>query len=99
MKAGTIITCPECEVEQMKTTKDIPPGSKMSEAGFESLGFDLEHSLRAACYKCGSLWYRKSPKTGRSQIHTQLDKWVPLGEPTENEKKIIITHTAPNTIQ
>lgn len=88
MKAGTIITCPNdsCGTEQLLTTKDVPPGGRLSEAGFESLGFDLVNSQSTRCYKCGEYWYRKHPKTGRAQIHTLIDKWIPLGEPVKSEK-------------
>lgn len=92
MKAGTIITCPknECGAEQLITTVDVPPGGRLSEAGFESLGFDLKNSLTTRCYKCGAHWYRKHPKSGRKQIHTKLDHWVALGERPKNEAKIIL---------
>lgn len=89
MKAGTVVTCPDCDAEQLVTTVDLEPGQRLSEAGFKSLGFDVHNSQRAGCHRCGALWYRKHPKTGRSQIHTQLDKWLALGEPTKNETQII----------
>ena len=90
MKAGTIITCPNdaCGAEQLKTTKDVPSGGRLSEAGFESLGFNLETAMNTNCYKCGATWYRKHPKTGRGQIHTKDNLWTQLGG-SKHEKIII----------
>lgn len=80
LKSGTVITCPTCGSAQMKTTKDLLPGHKMLEAEFESMGFDTINSIRAGCYKCAEKWYRAHPKTGRPQIHTEEDGWIPLGD-------------------
>lgn len=84
---GTIITCPKCGVPQLKTTVEIGPGQQLKDAQFESLGHGM---LDVNCYKCHTEWFRLSPKTGRKQIHTELDAWVPIGEPTKHEKPLII---------
>lgn len=97
MKAGTIVTCPSdtCGAEQLKTTKDVLPEGQMRDAGFESLGFDLDGATTTKCWKCGTYWYRKHPKTGVSQIHTKEEKWVQLGKV---KKYIIIPSPSSNNI-
>ncbi len=59
----------------------------MKEAEFESLGYDLEHAIRMSCGECGELWSRKHPKTGATQIHTELDGWVSLSKTNEVPEK------------
>lgn len=87
LEAGTVITCPNCQTEQIKTTKEIGPGQKLLDAGFESLGHDMND---VNCYMCHTPWYRKNGITQRMQIHTKDNAWVGLGEPTRYEKKLII---------
>lgn len=77
MKSGTILTCPDCATEQIETTQDVPPGGQMKDAGFKSLGFDLNNH-RAGCYRCGTEWVRKHPITKETQIHTKDKGWVSL---------------------
>ena len=79
MIEGTVISCPSCGSGQLITTRELLPGEKMMDANFESLGFDMENSMRAGCFKCAELWYRKHPKTKRSQIHTEENGWIPIG--------------------
>lgn len=87
LDAGTIITCPNCETEQVKTTKDIGPGQQLKDAEFESMGHNMAD---INCFMCHTPWYRTNPTTKRKQIHTKDMKWVALGEPTKYEKKLII---------
>lgn len=77
LKAGTILNCPECGADQLKTTKDVLPGTPIKDAGFESLGFDM-NNLSALCHSCGTAWSRKHPKTKETQIHTKDGGWVSL---------------------
>lgn len=79
MKAGTIITCPECARALLKTTKDLAPGDQMKDAGFESLGFDMTNQ-RSGCPDCGTRFVRQHPKTGKTQLHTEKDGWIPLSK-------------------
>lgn len=80
LKSGTIISCPDCGTEQLKTTKELLPGAQLKEAEFESLGYDMEMAYAMGCHKCGRLWYRRHPKTGASQIHTKDNAWVSLSK-------------------
>lgn len=77
MKAGTVVSCPDCGAEQMKSTKDLLPGSQMREAEWESLGFDL-NGERGGCHECGTKFIRTHPKTGKTQLHTKDELWVSL---------------------
>lgn len=87
MKAGTVISCEACGAAQMKTTKDLMPGSQMKDAGFVSMGFDMD-GMRAGCYKCGEKFVRPNALTGRTHIHTEENGWVPLSKeaPIESPK-------------
>ncbi len=92
MKAGTVITCPDCGLPQIKSTKDLPPGGKMKDACWESVGWDME-GIRMGCYSCGSLWSRIHPKTGKTQIHVEGESWTPLERSFQKDgpRKSIIT--------
>lgn len=87
LKAGTVITCPECETQQIKSTKDLQDGSQMKDAGWVSLGFDLK-SQRAGCYRCSTKFVRQHPLSKRTQIHTSDNGWISLSkkEPPKSEK-------------
>lgn len=84
MKAGTTICCPDCKAPQIKSTKELKPGGKMSDAEWISVGWDME-SLRMGCAQCGALWSRKHPKTGKTQLYID-DEWVPLDKTFQNGK-------------
>lgn len=77
LKAGTIIVCPTCDMPQLKSSKDLKPGQQLKEAGWDSLGFEID-SLRMGCFKCGSAWYRIHPISGKSQIFTKDEHWLTL---------------------
>lgn len=68
----------------------------MKEAAFESLGFDMENSHAANCYKCGEPWHRFHPVSRKPQIHTEEEGWIPLSkikppdQPVEQPKPKII---------
>lgn len=75
LKAGTVIVCPLCQRPQIRSKKDLLPGSQVKDADWESVGFDLE-SMRMACDACGTKWHRTHPVTGEDQWHTSEDGWV-----------------------
>ncbi len=77
MKAGTIVTCCQCGAHQIKSTKDILPGGKMSDGAWESAGYDVENGIRMGCRLCGELWHKENEFTGRPHIHTS-DGWIAL---------------------
>lgn len=77
LKVGDIVSCPECGTAQMKVTKEIGPGDQLKDAKFESLGFEMD-SHRPGCHKCGERFMRQHPITGKTQIFTELDHWIPL---------------------
>lgn len=77
MKSGTRVVCPDCRFPQIQSTKDLSPGAQMKDAGWESVGWDMD-SQRMGCISCGASWHRKHPKTGMTQIHTEHDGWVTL---------------------
>jgi hypothetical protein len=79
LKAGEVVSCPECKVEQFKFIEDVLPGTQIKDAKMESLGFDLA-SQRAGCFECGSLFVRKEPETGFTQVHTKDHLWVRLAK-------------------
>lgn len=79
MKSGTVISCPECGRALLKTTKDLLPGAQMKDAGFESLGFDME-SMRPGCPDCGERFIREHPVTKKTQLHTEESGWIPLSK-------------------
>lgn len=86
MKAGAVITCPECLTPQLKSTRDVLPGGQIKDACFESLGFDMT-GLRMGCFSCGTNWSRSHPKTGKTQIHTEQDGWISLEPKPEPPKR------------
>lgn len=89
LKAGTVISCPYCKADQVKTTKDLLPGSQMKDAGFESMGFDMDKG-NAGCYECGTEFVRKHPKTKETQLHTKDEGWISLVKTPDTAKKSII---------
>lgn len=80
MKAGTKIICPDCGAPQIESTIAIDGGSQLKDAGWKSIGYDMENSLNANCYKCGNLWYRVKPSTGENQLFTAGDGWITLAK-------------------
>lgn len=79
MKAGSVITCPSCGAKLLRTTKDLLPGQQMKDAGFESLGYNLQ-SEGARCNECMTKFVRQHPRTNKTQIHTEIDGWVSLSK-------------------
>lgn len=85
MKAGTIISCPDCGLPQIQSTKDILPGKKMQNGAWISVGWDMD-GMRMGCYACGALWSRKHPRTGKTQLYIN-GEWVPLDKYFQNGEK------------
>lgn len=75
LKAGTTITCPECETPQLKSTKDILAGGQMKDANWETFGYDMTAQFMN-CYKCGHLWARRNAATQAPQVHTLEHGWI-----------------------
>ncbi len=88
MKAGTVVMCPDCKAPQIKSTIDLKPGDKMGDAGWISMGWDME-GMRMGCYACGSLWSRKHPLTKQTQLYID-GEWVPLDKDFKKIRKPLI---------
>lgn len=90
MPAGSIIVCPnpKCNLEQIKSTNDIGPGNQLKDAGWESINYDMEFSIRMACPSCATLWAKVDPKTGQHSIHIKGHGWT---FPMSRKKLILLS--------